>query len=287
MHGIPYVTTVYAPTSLPSPDLPPRPDPGGAWDPRGGAANLRLWEADRTNWSDRFLARMNENRAHLGLAAVDDAREHILGDPTILAADAVLGPAPARPDRTVVQTGAWILADEDPLPADLVAFLDDGPPPIYVGFGSMPAPQSLSTAVIEAVRAAGRRAIVARGWGALGVIDDARDGIAIGEVNHQALFPRVAAVVHHGGAGTTTAARAGTPQVVLPMFSDQFYWASRVVDLAIGASATSQGLTADALGVALDRALQLVVAAHAHAIAQQITLNGAEVGARRIVALFE
>ena len=117
-----------------------------------------------------------------------------------------------------MHTGAWILPDERPLPADLVAFLDAGTPPVYAGFGSMRGvAKDVSRVTIEAVRAQGRRVLVARGWADLALIDDRDDCFAVGEVNQQALFGRVAAVVHHGGAGTTTtAARAGAPQVVVP-----------------------------------------------------------------------
>jgi hypothetical protein len=115
----------------------------------------------------------------------------------------------------LVQTGAWILPDERPLPAELEAFLHAGPPPVYVGFGSVRAPEDIARVAIEAIRAQGRRALVAYGWAGLAPIDDRDDCFAVGEVNQQALFGRVAAVVHHGGAGTTaTAARAGAPQVV-------------------------------------------------------------------------
>ena len=92
----------------------------------------------------------------------------------------------------------------------------------------MPAAGDTSRKLISAVRAAGRRIVLSRGWAELGLIDDSSDCISIGEVNQQLLFPRVAVVVHHGGAGTTAAAaRAGVPQVVVPQFTEQFYWACR------------------------------------------------------------
>ena len=122
------------------------------------------------------------------------------------------------PVSTSCRPAAWILPDERPLPAELVAFLDAGTPPVYVGFGSMRGvAKDSARAAIEAVRAQGRRVLVGRGWADLGLIDDRDDCFVVGEVNQQALFGRVAAVVHHGGAGTTTtAARAGAPQVVVP-----------------------------------------------------------------------
>ncbi len=79
--------------------------------------------------------------------------------------------------------------------------------------------------------------MVSRGWADLARIDDRDDCFVVGEVNHQALFPRMAAVVHHGGAGTTTTAPgAGAPQVVVPQIADQPYWAGRVAALGIGAA---------------------------------------------------
>jgi vancomycin aglycone glucosyltransferase len=115
-------------------------------------------------------------------------------------------------------------------------------------------------------------------------IDDAPDCIAIGEVNHQALFPRVAAVVHHGGAGTTTAAaRAGTPQVIAPLFSDQFYWAERTSALGIGAPLRGGTVTTEAITAALHDALAPAIADHAHALAAVIAIDGAATAARRLV----
>ena len=162
---------------------------------------------------------LNTHRASIGLPPVDNVRDHVFTDRPWLAADPTLGPWQEPADLDVVQTGAWILPDERPLPAELEAFLDAGTPPVYVGFGSMPvrAPEDIARVAIEAIRAQGRRVLVGRGWADLALIDDRDDCFVVGEVNQQALFGRVAAVVHHGGAGTTTtAARAGAPQVVVP-----------------------------------------------------------------------
>ncbi len=91
-------------------------------------------------------------------------------------------------------TGAWILPDERPLPAELVAFLDAGTPPVYGGFGSMHmrASKDVAGVAIEAIRAQGRRALVSRGWANLALIDDRDDFFVVVEVNQQALFDRVA-----------------------------------------------------------------------------------------------
>jgi vancomycin aglycone glucosyltransferase len=131
----------------------------------------------------------------------------------------------------------------------------------------------------------GRRSILSRGWAERGLIDDAPDCIVIGDVNHQALFTRVAAVVHHGGAGTTAAAaRAGVPQVVVPMFSDQFYWAHRIRALGIGSSVEGT-LTTETLATVLRESLEPPIAGRARSVAQQLRSDGAVVAARRLMSL--
>jgi vancomycin aglycone glucosyltransferase len=130
----------------------------------------------------------------------------------------------------------------------------------------------------------GRRALVARGWADLALIDDRDDCFAVGEVNQQALFGRVAAVVHHGGAGTTTtAARAGTPQVVVPQWADQPYWASRAAGLGIGAAHDVQVPTTESLSAALGTALTPQTRARATGVAGMIRTDGAGVAAKLLV----
>ncbi len=214
---------------------------------------------------------------------IDDVLDYVLTDHTWLAADAALAPVPATPGRKIFQTGTWVLADCTPLPADLEAFLESGEPPILAGFGSMPAAGDASRRLIGAARAVGRRIIVSRGWADLELIDDAPDCMAVGDVSHDVLFPRVAAVVHHGGAGTTAAAaRAGVPQVVTPMFGDQFYWASRIVDLGLGATTPYSTMTEESLTGALREVFDPAVAVRARTLAGQVRWDGAEVAARRL-----
>jgi vancomycin aglycone glucosyltransferase len=149
----------------------------------------------------------------------------------------------------------------------------------------MPAAADAAGAVIAAARRTGRRIIVSRGWADLELIDDAPDCIAVGDVSHDVLFPRVAAVIHHGGAGTTAAAaRAGIPQVIAPMFGDQFYWASRIVDLGVGTATPHATMTAEALAGALRDVLDSAVAERARRLATQVRWDGAEVAARRLAA---
>ncbi len=203
--GIHYVYASYHPTHLPSPHHPPTAYSG--WLPFM-IDNRVLWNRDAQNMNGVFGATLNGHRASIGLPPLDDVRDYALTDQPWLAADPTLGPWPEPADLAVVQTGAWLLPDERPLPAELEAFLDAGTPPVYVGFGSMPlhASTDMARMAIEAIRAQGRRALFSHGWAGLAPIDDRDDCFALGEVNHPALFGRVAAVVHHGGAGTTTTA---------------------------------------------------------------------------------
>jgi vancomycin aglycone glucosyltransferase len=277
--GIRSVSVSYCPVFLPSPHHPPFPLPG--YPPPPGVTDHRvLDEVNAQSYNALYGPALNASRASIGLAPVGNVRDYILTDQPWLAADPVLAPWQEPADLDVVQAGAWMVPDERPLPADLVAFLDAGPPPVYVGFGSMRAPEGMARVAIEAIRAHGRRAIVARGWAGLALIDDRDDCFALGEVNQQALFRRVAAVVHHGGAGTTTtAARAGAPQVVVPQWGDQPYWASRVAGLGVGAAHDVAAPATESLSAALSTALTPQTWARATAVAGAIRTDGAAVAA--------
>lgn len=281
--GIHSVHASYCPIYLPSPHHRPQPLPGRPIPPDVTDARV-LNELDIQSYNALFGEALNTLRASVGLPPVDDVRAHILTDQPWLAADPVLAPWQEPAELDVVRTGAWTLPDERPLPAELLAFLDAGTPPVYVGVGSLRAPEDFARAAIEAIRAQGRRAVVARGWADLAPIDDRNDCFAVGEVNQQALFARVAAVVHHGGAGTTTTAtRAGTPQVVVPQMADQPYWARRVAELGIGAAHDGPAPTADSLSAALSTALAPETRARATAVAATIRTDGATVAAKLLL----
>jgi len=281
--GIPYVLVSFLPGVFPSPHQKPLQRPGRPFPP-GVTDNRVLWEVDAERVQALYGAPLNAHRAALGLPPVDNVRDHVFTDRPWLAADPTLAPWPGSPDLDVVQTGAWILPDDRPLPAELTAFLDAGTPPVYVSFGSVRAPEDAARVAIEAIRAQGRRAVVARGWADLALIDDRGDCFVVGEVNHQSLFGRVAAVVHHGGAGTTTtAARAGAPQVVVPQIADQPYWAGRVADLGIGAAHDGPTPTTESLSAALAATLTPETRARATAVAGTIRTDGATVAAKLLL----
>jgi vancomycin aglycone glucosyltransferase len=285
--GIPYAFAAYCPIVLPSPEHAPPPLP-----PRGHTSsptptdNRALWARDTDRFTDTFGAALNSHRSAAGLATVTDVHSHILGSRPLLAADATLAPWPDPADTSVVQTGAWMLPDDRPLSDALEQFLDAGEPPIYMGFGSMRGMPHLSTVMIQTARRLGRRLIVSRGWADLELPDDAADCIAIDEVNLQSLLPRVAAAVHHGGAGTTTvAARSGAPQVVIPQIYDQHYFARRVDQLGIGVAHTPGTPTAETLTDSLERALQPDIALKARSVATSLRVDGAEVAATHLISI--
>jgi len=122
-------------------------------------------------------------------------------------------------------------------PPDLVEFLEAGPPPVYIGFGSIvvDSPNELTKLLFKAVELAGVRAIISKGWGGFGA-DEVPDNIYfIGNCPHDWLFQRVSCVVHHGGAGTTAAGIAlGKPTVVVPFFGDQPFWGQMIARAGAG-----------------------------------------------------
>ncbi|MBO0609272.1 glycosyltransferase [Myceligenerans salitolerans] len=170
-------------------------------------------------------------------------------------------PRPADWPAEARLTGYWNLADRpSSLPTDLEAFLDAGDAPVFAGFGSMSGadPAATTAIVLEAARRTGRRLVVGAGWGGLD-ITGLPDGVhPVADVDYRTLFPRVAAVVHHGGAGTTGAAFAsGRPQVVCPFVADQPFWGRRVESLGVGPAPLPQKrLTAATLTAAIEAATE-------------------------------
>jgi UDP:flavonoid glycosyltransferase YjiC (YdhE family) len=184
---------------------------------------------------------------------------------------------PADWDATRVHlSGYWFLDPPDGWkPAEALArFLAAGSPPVYVGFGSMSSKDPLATAatVLEAIRLAGQRAIVHRGWGGMHAEDLPDTVIMVDSVPHEWLFPRMVAVVHHGGAGTTAAGLAsGVPSIVVPFHGDQLFWGQRVAALGVGpAPIPRKRLTGKALAHAIDAAVS----------DQPMRARAAELGAR-------
>lgn len=283
--GMRYMLGTFCPVWLPSPHNRPHEYPSHPLPP-GVTDNRLLWEMDIRTKNALFGEAINGQRASLGLPPVQNVRDYVYGSRVLLACDPTLGPWEPSDLIDAAQTGAFILPDERPLPDGLEAFLVAGPPPVYVGFGSISVASEAGRVAIETIRAEGLRTVIAQGWAGLGLIDDRDDCFAVGEVNQQALFTRVAAVIHHGGAGTTVAAaRAGAPQVIVPQIGDQPYWARRAAELGIGAAHDGPVPTMESLSAALEVALAAETGAHARTYAGNIRTDGAETVARLLIEL--
>ena len=257
--GIPAVAAHLQPSTptaaMPAAGLPSvRPPPA--------ALNKATWRLSEALTWRAFRPTLNRQRARVGLAGLPrrlPSRWPRDRRPAVLYgfSPSVVPVPPDWPDDVHV-TGYWF-RDPDPactLPAALAAFLAAGAAPVYLGFGSMPDadPAGLVAALVGGARRAGHRMVLHSGWsrlGATGLLDD--DVLVVDDVPHSLLFPRMAAVVHHGGAGTTAAAlRAGVPAVVVPLFADQFFWGRRVAALGAGAPPIARERLTDArLGAAL------------------------------------
>jgi len=284
---LPYVYATYCPQTLPSPDHPP-PKAGGHYaHSLPGPVNRVLWMRDERSFNKRFRNTLNAERAKLGLRPIDSVRPHIFTAEPWLETDPALAPAPRVKSIEIVQTGAWLLSDPAPLPDYVERFLNDGEPPVYFGLGSMRALEQSERMFVDAARAVGRRAIVQRGWAELDASSAGDDCLAIGDIDHAKLFPRCAAIVHHGGSGTTTsAARSSRPQLVIPHMYDQFYFAHRVNELGIGVSGpTRQQLNRDALVSALRICLREQKAEQAREFGRRILTNGAQIAARKLIGI--
>jgi UDP:flavonoid glycosyltransferase YjiC (YdhE family) len=136
-------------------------------------------------------------------------------------------------------TGFWFLdqAQDYQPPKELVDFINDGPPPVYIGFGSMIArhPEFLTEVVLEALKISQQRGILLSGWTGMGLgIKNSDRVFVIDSVPHDWLFPQMAVLVHHGGASTTaTGLRAGVPSVIVPFVADQPSWGARLAQLGV------------------------------------------------------
>jgi len=186
----------------------------------------------------RFINQWRQEK--LGLPPFRDERSlHGRPVPKLYAYSRHVVPPPTDWDESAIATGYWFLdstSDWQP-PGDLVAFLANGSPPIYIGFGSMASEDAVKTTrlVIDAVRQSGQRGILATGWGGLSTLEVPDTIHVLQSAPHDWLFPQCLAVVHHGGAGTTGAGlRAGKPTIICPFFGDQPFWGKQVFELGVG-----------------------------------------------------
>lgn len=208
----------------------------------GGVYNRLTYRvAEQMAWG-MFRSTINQFRARLGLARAPFwghfSRMAAQRVPIINGFSAHVVPRPADWGDHVRMTGYWLLDEPDwTPPPDLVHFLDAGTRPVFIGFGSMATSHvdRLTQIVFAASQQSGVRVILSAGWADLGQRELPETVFRIGYVPYPWLLPQMAAVVHHGGSGTTgQALRAGVPSMVVPFVADQFYWGSRVLALGAG-----------------------------------------------------
>jgi UDP:flavonoid glycosyltransferase YjiC (YdhE family) len=287
-HGVPYRFVAYCPAIFPSGEHPPFVLERQIRSP---FVNRIAWRAFLSFYTFAVRRDLDAYRAELGLAPVRDVYAYMRSERPLLAAHPDLAPLPRDCPFEVEHVGPFRPRVRRELPAKLEAFLESGPPPVYLGFGSMPAADPVATThdLLDAVESLGVRAIVSEGWAGLGGCPLPGDVIGVGSVPHDLLFPRVAAVVHHGGAGTTaTAALAGVPQIVVPHVADQFYWARRVAELGIGPLPLPRrrldaGRLAELIGAVVENE---IVAERARELGERLRArpDGAELVAERLTA---
>jgi UDP:flavonoid glycosyltransferase YjiC (YdhE family) len=232
--SIPYRFVAFCPQILPS-GSHPFPAFKTQWLP--GWTNRMTWRLRRT--VDRLgLTRMlNKRRREFGLKPVSDAWVHVLGNRAIVASDREVVRLPEDLEIRASQTGYLHLHQREVYDEALEIFLKAGSPPFYAGFGSMPMPdQSRNVAlIVAAARMVGQRVVISKFWEGPNEYADAEDVLFIKGFPHLDLFPRMMAVVHHGGAGTTaTTAISGVPQIIVPHILDQYYWGHHIFQSGLG-----------------------------------------------------
>ena len=221
----------------------------------GGALNRASYFVAERLFGVMMGASIQRFRRALGLASA--APRSADPQPVINGFSPLVVPRPPDWGAHVHLTGWWILPEADwTPPATLTDFLAAGDPPVFIGFGSMIAPDAaaLTRTLIAALGQAGRRGVISAGWARLG--GDLPDTIlSVDYVPYTWLFPRMAAVIHHGGSGTTgLALRSGVPSMVVPFAADQPYWGERTRALGVGvAPIPVKALTVDNLTAAITR----------------------------------
>lgn len=200
--------------------------------------NYLTWKfaqfADQIN--SAFL--VNQYRRKMGLSPVKDLLQHIFEKNTILACDSQIASVPLDVIQTHIQTGYLHLK----MPAfwypELERFLEQGSPPIYVGFGSMP-PHDQAKHIPMLIHVANqlkKRFVISKFWKQSLEIKIPKEIFFIKNYPHEYLFPKMSVIVHHGGAGTTaTAALSGKPQVIVPHILDQYYHGYKIFQSGLGA----------------------------------------------------
>ncbi len=249
-------TPLLASHAFPAPSWPIQKDLGGLHNYLSGRLMLQVvWF-----W---YLPFVNEFRKRLRLPAYSGEQFYraLKSMPMLSAYSQSIIPHPVDWPENIHITGYFFLeslSNWQP-PADLLAFLDAGDPPVYIGFGSMSGrnPEKLANIALGALEKSQQRGVLLTGWGALRPEFFPENVFVLDSAPHDWLFPRMAAVVHHGGAGTTAEGlRAGVPSVIVPFILDQSFWGARIKAMGLGPSPIPQkNLSIDRLSQAIQTAV--------------------------------
>jgi UDP:flavonoid glycosyltransferase YjiC (YdhE family) len=237
----------------------------------GGRGNLLTYDLFNEGLWQLYRGSMNRQRQRFGLSplprwgmARQMLREHY---PFLCAYSPLVVPRPADWGANIHVTSYWFLdapASWQP-PDALLAFLEAGPPPVYIGLGSMKTrhPAATTELMVQALAQSGQRGLLLTSSSGVNETEIPDEVFTLTEAPHDWLFPRMAAVVHHGGAGTTAAGlRAGVPTMITPIYGDQFFWGQHIARLGVGPPPIPQKhLTVERLAAALrlatsDQAMQ-------------------------------
>ncbi len=179
---------------------------------------------------------INKQRANYGLPPIKDIWAHWMGENVIVACDKELNTARDGLAFAFTQTGFMLLPSKNGLPAEVDTFINSGRPPVYIGFGSNPIVNAEKYCQIfeQVSKASNQRLIISKGWAEFPETN-APDILYVDEMPFELLFPRMAAVIYHGGTGTMAAiTRAGIPQAAFPFMGDQFENRNQIVKLGLG-----------------------------------------------------
>ncbi|MFN8672269.1 MAG: glycosyltransferase [Candidatus Sericytochromatia bacterium] len=200
--------------------------------------NKILWFLHNKLLNLPLKKQINKYRKQLNLPQVSDVLNFTGKAKLIVASEEVIAKLPKDQENILFQSGAFHLFNQGKLPEDIENFIEGNKPVIYIGFGSMTDtnPEKTSKMLLEVVKKTGVKLIISKGWAGLGEKLENNENIkVIGSVSHHELFPKMALVIHHGGAGTTnTCAYAGVPQIIVPHLMDQYYWGDKIKKLSIG-----------------------------------------------------
>ena len=216
--------------------------------------NRMLFRFGRSMTNIVIKSFINKKRKAIGLSPIKDVWTNWMGDQVIVACDKELNPVRAGVSFDFIQTGYMLLLSQNGLPENLEEFLNSGSPPVFIGFGSNPVSVSgkYSRLFEEVSKTNNQRLIISKGWADLPE-SNTSDILYVDDIPFDLLFPRLAAIVFHGGTGTMAlAARAGIPQVAFPFMADKFENRKQIVKLGLGPSACDfKKLSANALSSAI------------------------------------